>query len=361
MRLAIVLVHYRAARLAARAVAAFDADLAGLGVEHGYWIVDHGSDSSEREILEQLATRPEVTLLTPDANRGYAAGINLGVAASQSEAVVVMNPDVLVRPGLSAALLHALEAGAGIAGPRFFWDEELRMLLPPGDRVTRIDAVADLLAARSDRAASRARRRWRGHARHHWQATGTVRSATLSGALLAFRRDVWDRVGPFDEGYPLYFEETDWLRRARAAGVAAVHVPGAIAVHLHNQSAGGEPRAVDWFEVSARRFRDRHHGRWFTRALAALARRWPPRPRGAADRAVTRVELPAGLDEGSWIEVSPNPTGYPAAGERVRGPGEWRCPADVAARLSGGGRWRFVLSDARGAELRSGWLTFEED
>jgi|CXWL01.1.fsa_nt_gi GT2 family glycosyltransferase len=358
MRLAIVLVHYRAARLVARAVAAFEADLEKAGVEHGFWIVDNGSDAVEVEILRDLAARPGVTLLTPEANRGYAGGANLGVGASEGEALVVMNPDVLVRPGLTAALLGALADGAGAAGPRFYWDEELRMLLPPGDRATRADAVLDLLAARSERWAARARRRWRRHARHHWEARATLSSATLSGALLAFRREAWERLGGFDLRFPLYFEETDWLRRAVRSGVRCVHVPAAEAVHLHKQSTAIEPRAGEWFEISSRRFRERHHGRLLTRSLAALARRWPPLRREPSPALPALVELPAELGEGGWIEVSPNPTGYPAAAERLLGPGPWRCPPEVAARLAGSGRWRFVLSDARGAEVHTGWLNF---
>jgi len=39
----------------------------------------------------------------------------------------------------------------------------------------------------------------------------------LSGALLAFRRDTWNIVGPMDDRYHLYFEEDDWLCRIARA------------------------------------------------------------------------------------------------------------------------------------------------
>jgi N-acetylglucosaminyl-diphospho-decaprenol L-rhamnosyltransferase len=355
MRLAIILVHYRAAQLAARAVQALRADLEPLKLEHGLWIVDHGSDTTEREILRDLARQPGVHLLEPGQNRGYAGGVNLGVTTSVGDVILIMNPDVLVRPGCTAALLAELAGRAGVAGPRFYWDEEQRVLLPPGDQTSRWDAVLEVLAARSERAARWARRRWRRHARRHWSATTTLRSATLSGAMMAFRRDVWNRVGGFDEGYPLYFEETDWLRRVVAAGIESVHVPAAAAVHLHNQSAATEPRAGQWFETSARRFRERHHGRRFTRTLAAVTRRWPPRSLRGAEP-VAGLEIPEAFGAGGWIELSPNPTGYPAAGEPVVGGQSWNWPPQVAARLTAGERWFFVLSDARGAEVRTGWL-----
>lgn len=359
MRLAIVLVHYRAAGLAARAVDAFAADLAAAGVEREILIVDNGSDASDREILRELAERPGVRLLDPGANLGYAGGVNRGVAATTAEALVILNPDVFVRPGLTAALLAELATGTGVAGPRFFWDEERRFLLPPGDTTTRRDALFEILAARSAGAARHARRRWRCHARRHWEARGTIPSHHLSGALLAFRRDAWERVGPFDESYPLYFEETDWLRRAAAAGVRSAHVPAAEAIHLHDQSAAGEPRAAEWFAVSARRFRERYHGRFFTRGLGALARGWPARSTEEPAMKLP-LALPPGLGAGAWLELSPNPSGYPAAAERLDGLTEgssWQLPPNLVARLASRKPWRCVLTDARGVEHAAGWLS----
>ena len=49
----------------------------------------------------------------------------------------------------------------------------------------------------------------------------------LTGACLAVTRDGWRRVGRFDEGFRLYYEETEWLLRARSRGVRAVLAPAA--------------------------------------------------------------------------------------------------------------------------------------
>jgi hypothetical protein len=169
---------------------------------------------------------------------------------------------------------------------------------------------------------------------------------------LALSRAAWRRVGPFDPGFRLYFEETDWLLRARSLGLQALYVPAAEAIHLHARSAVLEPRSARWFEESAARFRERHYGRVSTGLLALADRRLPRSP---------AIRLPALPREGPglagrrfpvWIEVSPNPTGYPAAAERLDRPpeGGWRLPADVAARLAGA-ELVLQLVDDRGREL----------
>ena len=320
MRLALILVHYHTPDLAAEAVEALRAD-----VSDAEWIVvDNGSDDRGRAVLESLPVRR----IDPGANLGYAGGVNLGVANSTAEAVIVMNPDVLVLPGCVPALIDRLKSGAAVAGPAFYWDRTRRMLLPPAEERGR---WAEL---------RRSRDRWRRHARRHWEAKAPIQSHSLSGSLLAIRRDAWDRVGPFDEGFRLYFEETDWLLRAKRLGLRSEYVPGAEAIHLFNRSAIQEPRSHQWFEESARRFRRLHYGAWFSRLLER--RKGQPAP-----------DLPVlseiRIEPGQWVEVSPNPEGFPAATERITEPGIWKPPGLE-------GSWIVQVTDGQGRELVRGRL-----
>ena len=353
MRLAVVLVHYHTPELAADAVAALRADVASAGIDAEWLLVDNGSDAAARARLDSLPVRR----LSPGTNLGYAGGVNLGVSRSSAEALVVMNPDVLVLPGCVPSLLDRLKAGAAVAGPAFFWDRGRRLLLPPAEARSRRQEVLALLAGRDERWAARARRRWRRHARRHWEARAPLASHALSGGLLAIRRDAWDRVGPFDEGFRLFFEETDWLLRARRWGLRSEYVPMAEAVHLYNRSAALEPQAKQWFEESARRFRRLHYGARFTSVLEALDRRMPGR------RGPHLPALPVeGLDltrEGRyplWVELSPTPLGFPAAAERIAGPGaSWRLPAEIAQRIAGE-PWFVQVADRDGREILRGSL-----
>ena len=359
MRLAIVLVHYHTPGLAALAVEALRADLsgmagmAGLGVD--WLLVDNGSDAEERARLAALPVRR----IDPGANLGYAGGVNRGLAETDAELLLVMNPDVVVLPGCVPALVERLRDApdaAAVAGPAFYWDHGRRLLLPPAERRSRREEVSSLLARRGEVRGARARRRWRRHARRHWEARSPLPSHALSGSLLALTRPAWEAVGPFDAGYRLFFEETDWLLRAERRGVPSWYVPAAAAVHLYNQSAGREPRAQGWFEESARRFRRRHYGESFAAALEALDRRLPAVPPPSLPPIPPAGLDLAGLPFPLWVEVSPNSEGFPAAAELLREPpaGSWRLPEEIAERLPAAAVLTVQAVDAAGRELRRG-------
>jgi GT2 family glycosyltransferase len=317
VRVGVVLVHYRTPEPAREAVSALRCS-EELGDDLDLVVVDNGSDDAGREILEALPVR----LLRPGGNLGYAGGVNLGFAEllpRKPDVLVAMNPDVVVAPSCLAELVRALQTGAGVAGPRFLWGERgyedeggARVLLPPADLVGRARELGRFLAeSKGGRWARRARAAWRRNAQRHWTATSDLPSHALSGALLAISADAWSRVGPFDEGYRLYFEETDWLRRARKAGVAGRYVPAAVAHHGYARSTARETQAAAWFAASEARFRRRWYGRAFAACLQGLARRSPPRPGDVSDGATGPPVLGP---ETRWIEVCASPLGLPSGG-----------------------------------------------
>ncbi len=360
MRLGIVIVHYRTPELAAECVAALRAD--SPGSQARIVLVDNGSDEAGRRLLHELGG-VGVEVLEPGENLGFAGGVNRGVAACLEsasphdpiDALAILNPDVLVRPGCLAGLLSELDRGAAVAGPAFFWDRGELLRLPPTERRTRRDELRAAAARGGAARAARARRHWREHAREHWLAKEPISTPWLSGGLLAFRREAWETVGPFDEGYRLYFEETDWLMRLTERGLASRLVPSARAVHLYAQSALREPAAQLWFEESAERFRHRWYGISFSRLLASQTPRSAepePLPTLSAE-GIDLDDLCARRKDGGaiWIEVSPTYQGFPAAAERIETPsGRWCLPAEVTERLPAA-PWSALASDDEGREL----------
>lgn len=309
MKIAVVVVHYHTPHLLPRALRALqeDADRSSSLELEGV-VVDNGSRPQDAAQLSSLGFR----VIAPGSNLGYAGGVNLGLQSTTADLAVVMNPDVEVLPGCLSHLVDALEEGASVAGPRFFWDAERTYQLPPTETVGRFDELLRVLADGGDPWCGWARRRWRRHARRQFLAAQNLVSYDLSGALLALRREAWRTVGKLDESYPLYFEETDWLQRMRRASRRCCFVPKAEAVHLYAQSTVREGRAQQWFATSQRRFRQRFYGHLWTRALERLASgRSSPGPVAVEDETVWDVRLEG--NRGSWIEVAASAKGFPAA------------------------------------------------
>jgi len=230
-----VIVHYRTPRLLEAAVAALHEDARTSALPLEVIVVDNGGTSASAA-GDSAPEGLEAEVLRPAENLGYAAGINLGVGHATGDVLLLMNADVTVETGCLRALLDALE-GAGIAGPRLFWDQGRRLMLPPQALRTRRAELDAAWAERSPAWGRSFRRRWRRRARAFWRAETPVLCYELTGACLAVTRDGWRRVGRFDEGFRLYFEETEWLLRARRRGVRAVLAPAACCVHAYDQSA----------------------------------------------------------------------------------------------------------------------------
>jgi N-acetylglucosaminyl-diphospho-decaprenol L-rhamnosyltransferase len=184
-------------------------------VAHGVIVVDDASPDDTPDRIEREFA--EVRLLRQPANRGFAAACNRGVAASQSDVVVLLNNDVDARPDFLERLV------APLAG-----DDRLGSVAPllvrPGGRT--IDSVG--LAA--DRTAA-------GFARLQGAPVAAAgrpvpRLLGPSGGGAAYRRSAVQAVGALDERIFMYQEDLDLALRLRAAGWAAAVAPEAVAVHL---------------------------------------------------------------------------------------------------------------------------------
>ena len=358
---AVVIVHYHSPRPLAAAVAAMRRDLDRSGLVAEWLIVDNGSTEEDRAALAALGH----AVLDGGGNRGFAAGVNRGIEHASADAFLILNPDVVVFPGCVRALLEELRRGAGAAAPRLYWDCERRFLLPPGEERSRVWELLALAARGRPWFAARARARWRHEARRHWLATGSIASLRLSGAVLALSRAAWRRAGPFDEGYRLYFEETDWLLRLAAAGLEAHQAQGAEAVHGFAHSTRHEPLAADWFEESARRFRAAHYGAWFARLHDRLAGRVGRSLDGAPRLAPWREGVLDAVIDGAgkgtarvlWLELSPNVEGFPAAGSRisVADLAAWMPPYELM-RASGLAGMSLCVATEEGRELGRFWI-----
>ncbi len=317
----LVLVSYGSSAEAAAAVESFRADSRRARAVCEVVIVDHDGSEDEGDRLRQLA--PDRLLVRP--NRGYAAGVNAGVAAATAPTVLIGNPDIEFERGSVAALLDALGAGWDIVGPRF---SLAGFLFPPADLVTPGEELRRWLASRSVSLWKGQVRRELGRWRSVWDAVAPVPVPTLSGALLAFRRETFDRVGPWDEHYFLYFEETDWLRRAAARGLRIAQVPDAGVAHIYGHAVGPQQPQGHYLASRARFFAS-YFGWWQWVAERLSSGRSPLRP----------VPLPAepdALPPGTlyWL-LSPTALGLPAWGWLGEG-------ARVGAALAAFGQARRV-------------------
>jgi hypothetical protein len=186
------------------------APLGGLDVR----VVDNASRDASAELAESLLGPGHVIRL-PE-NRGYAAGVNAGLAAVDAAWVVVLNPDVEVPPRGIDRLVEVLERHprAGLAGPR---------VVGPGGRRERSVGRFPTFALEWGTSWFLDRLGWPG--RYPPQPRATVPVDWVSGCAWVLRAAAVESVGPLDEDYFMYCEDVDYCRRLHDAGWDVLAVP----------------------------------------------------------------------------------------------------------------------------------------
>ena len=231
---------------------------------YGTVVVDHGSTDGTLDVVRRFS---DVRLVEQE-NRGLAAGWNRGMAETSAPHVFVLNSDAWLRDDAGERLVGFARdhEDAGYVAPRLLNpDGTLQPSVRGFPTVWRL--ATEYLFLRKLAPRSRALNSFYGAGFAH-DETREIDFAKGAGFLL--RRAAYDEVGPFDEEFFLFSEETDWCYRARKAGWRSYFFPGAEVFHV-----GG----ASWRRDSATLFREqvRGHLRFLAKhrgqAAAARARR----------------------------------------------------------------------------------------
>jgi N-acetylglucosaminyl-diphospho-decaprenol L-rhamnosyltransferase len=215
------------------------------------------ADNASRDETCAIAEKYSARVVQLGRNAGYAAGINAGVASlGGHDAILVINPDVRVRPGAVALLGKALSRpGVGIAAPRLENpDGSLQPSLRRPPTVLRAWAEAVVGGGRAGRWGSLGElitdeRRY--------AVPGPATWAT--GGVLMISADAWRGTGWWDESFLLYGEETDYALRAAKHGFSLWYEPASVFEHDGGES-GTNPVLWSLLTVNRVRIVQRHNG-----------------------------------------------------------------------------------------------------
>jgi len=196
-------------------------------------VVDNSPDHAP---VERICGRFErVVLLKNPRNVGYARAVNQGMKSARGGLLLILNPDVRVRPGSLDALVDFMvcHPRVGIAGAKLlnsdgtlqascrrFYDWRVYLLrrtwlgkLFPNHRLVREHLMQD-------------------YDHEHARPVDWV-----IGACMAVRREAVDEVGLLDERFFLYFEDVDWCYRMKKRGWQVYYVPQSVMIHEHRRES----------------------------------------------------------------------------------------------------------------------------
>ncbi len=189
-------------------------------------IVDNASSDGTKNWIN--SNYPHAQYHHVDELVSFAKAINTGVDAAEGEFFLVLNPDTVLEPDVVAEMMEKArgnpQCGAVAAKLKFLWAPSF--LNGIGNRVSPFSWGVDNGLGHLDLGQF-----------DDWK---DLPSACFAAALIP--RQVWNDVGPADERFPMYYEDSEWSYRARKQGYSILAAPKAIVHHAYGgRIPGADP------------------------------------------------------------------------------------------------------------------------
>jgi N-acetylglucosaminyl-diphospho-decaprenol L-rhamnosyltransferase len=202
-------------------------------------VVDNASTDDTVTIAEGQGAR----VIRNARNEGYGRANNSGARAAESEFILVVNPDCIVDKGAIPALVDAARRypDAVLFAPQIV-EPDGRVFFQPRS------LLSPYLHNRQGKLVL---------------PEGEACAPFFSGACFLIRRDVFLKLGGFDDNIFLFYEDDDLCRRVADSGAALIYVPQAVVRHGRGRSSGEKPGRIftsRWHQAWSRAYVSRKYG-----------------------------------------------------------------------------------------------------
>jgi N-acetylglucosaminyl-diphospho-decaprenol L-rhamnosyltransferase len=226
-------------------------------------VVDNGS-------LEPITEAGAADVLRLEEPRSLSYAYNRGAETGKAEAVLFLNDDIVATPGAVELLERMLRERNAVAMAGRLVDADTGAT-QVDYQPRRFPTAASLIAALAGLDHHWPRNALTGaHRRRPSEDQGPRAVDYAPGACLLVRRDVFERIGGWDETYSFWYEDVDLAARLRPYG-PLVYVPAAAFRHVGGLSARKLSRAeiIDRSYSGILRYTERHLGGWQARVVGA--------------------------------------------------------------------------------------------
>ena len=208
-----------------------------------------------------------LVLVRYDEPFNFSHKINVGVAASSGELLLILNDDTeLIEPAsLEVLAAHLQTDDVGMVGPKLLFADGT---VQDGGHVYHEHLLPGLVG-------------WHGDSVGPWQLRPLAVEREVSGVTAAaamVRRSVFDEVGGFDESLPVNFNDVDFSLKIRATGRRVVWTPWASWYHFESQTRPPTARPEEFEAIDARWHREITHDPYYNPNLAPRRSDWVERP-----------------------------------------------------------------------------------
>lgn len=194
-------------------------------------VVDNGSSDGSEEYMRKFF--PEFRVVRLEKNLGFAGGVNKGIVASVGENIVLVNNDMKLDKDFLKYLYQSIKVkGVGLVAAKVLQYYHPTLIDSAGDYIDIVGHANNI--GRGDKNGP--------------EYDMERKIFLVTGGACLIKREVFDRVGLFDEDYFAYFEDVDLSLRAQYAGFKAVYQPKAVVYHVHKGTSSKNRALLEYWQ-----------------------------------------------------------------------------------------------------------------
>lgn len=230
-------------------------------------VVDNNSQDNSIDIIENQF--PNIKLMKLPKNVGFGAGNNVGAKIATGEFLFLLNTDTILienTPQLLSNYLHQNEDVGVVSSRITFQDGSYQLSCGnlPNIMIEFIDKIRYSLD-----------KKWHSifSTLYDKQYSSVQEVGWVTGACLMIRRDIFEKLGGFDESFFMYFEDKDLCKRVHDTGFKVIYYPKTSLIHLLAGSSQSMKKSVNsYYRDSQVYYYQKHLERFQTEILKLYLR-----------------------------------------------------------------------------------------
>lgn len=205
-------------------------------------VVDNNSTGDDVNIIKEKFGDFVKELIVSKDNLGFSGGNNLGIEYSLNEGadfILLLNNDTIVEPDFLSKLLDVFinKDSVGISAPQINYYNTPEIVWTVGGKISKLRGSG---FAYSDKNES--------------EIDKNEKFVTFaSGCCLLIKREVFEKVGLFDEKFFLYVEDTDFCYRSLKAGYKIIVSPTSKIYHKVGSSTSEDLKQIPLYYTTRNR------------------------------------------------------------------------------------------------------------
>lgn len=231
MDLSIIIVNYNVKEFLQNLIHSIEK--ASLNLTKEILIVDNASDDGSVEFIKEKF--PQIKLIANQKNLGFGKANNIGLKQANGKYILLINPDTLVAEDTFEKMIKFFESNseAGLAGCKILNPDgslqlACRRSFPgPWTSFTKVTGLSNLFP--NSKIFAR-------YNLTYLDENKTYEVDAISGSFMMMRKEVYEKVGGFDEQFFMYGEDLDLCYRIQKSGFKVYYVHSTQIIHYKGES-----------------------------------------------------------------------------------------------------------------------------